>query len=345
MSGSATNSTNMNRSHTPTMACIHQNVAEENRPQTSSRATGKRVARPNPKDLWEVVDVPKLQIVDDDLWESVKLRQRELSFNIRRDDGGNALNRVHRRKFLLSGLLKCGCCGGGFTIVAQDRYGCATHRSKGTCNNNATVSRQEIEERVLGGLKQRLLAPELVREFIQAFQEEVNRTTAERDQQFRADQQQLESIKRKIAGIVGAIEERDYSRALGDRLADLEKQQELLEARLSDTPPSTVRLHPRLAEVYAEKIQQLEKTLNDPAIRAEAADVLRCLIDRIELRPRGEGQGIAATLHGDLAQILALSGNSGRKQKLPKAGASGSQLSVVAGARNQRCLHLDYAAL
>ena len=134
------------------------------------------------------------------------------------------------------------------------------------------------------------------------------------------------------AGIVGAIEDGDYSRALGDRLADLEKQQELLGARLSEAPPSTVRLHPRLAEVYAEKVQQLEQALNDPAIKVEAAEVLRSLIDRIELRPRDKGQGTAATLHGDLAHILALCDNSGRKQKLPKARASGSQLSVVAGA-------------
>jgi DNA invertase Pin-like site-specific DNA recombinase len=307
--------------------------------------SGKRVARPNPRDLWEIVNVPKLRIIDDDLWEAVKLRQRELAFEIRRDESGNALNRVHRRKFLLSGLLKCGCCGGGFTIVAQDRYGCATHRSKGTCDNNATVSRQEIEERVFAGLKEKLLAPELVREFIRAFQEEMNRANAEREQQFRAGRQQLDSIRRKVAGIVSAIEEGNYSRALGDRLADLEKQQELLEARLSEAPPSTVRLHPRLAEVYAEKVQQLEKALNDPAIRAEAAEALRSLIDRIELRPGDDGQGIAAALHGDLAQILALCDDSARKRKLPKAETSGSQLSVVAGARNQRCLHLDHAIL
>jgi hypothetical protein len=157
--------------------------------------SGKRVARPNSKDLWEVVDVPTLRIVDDGLWDAVRLRQRELSFEIRRDEGGNALNRAHRRKFLLSGLLKCGCCGGGFTVVGQDRYGCATHRSKGTCDNSSTVSRQEIEARVLGGLKERLLAPELVREFIRAFQEELNRTNAEREQQFEANRQQLDSIR------------------------------------------------------------------------------------------------------------------------------------------------------
>jgi hypothetical protein len=101
--------------------------------------------------------------------------------------------------------------------VAQDRYGCATHRSKGTCTNNATVSRQEIEARVFAGLKHRLLAPELVREFIRAFQEELNRSNAEHEQRFRADRQQLDSIRRKIAGIVTAIEEGDYSRALGHR--------------------------------------------------------------------------------------------------------------------------------
>jgi len=144
--------------------------------------TGKRVARPNPKDLWEIVEVPELRIVDDDLWEAVKRRQQELSFEVRRDDSGNPLNRAHRRRFLLSGLLKCGCCGGGFTVVAQDRYGCATRRSKGTCDNNATVSRAEIEARVFEGLKERLMAPELVREFIRAFQEEANRMGAESEQ-------------------------------------------------------------------------------------------------------------------------------------------------------------------
>lgn len=64
--------------------------------------------------------------------------------------------------------------------IEVDRYGCATRRSKGTCDNNATVSRQEIEARVLEGLKERLLAPELVREFVRSFQEETNRMAAER---------------------------------------------------------------------------------------------------------------------------------------------------------------------
>jgi hypothetical protein len=67
----------------------------------------------------------------------------------------------------------------------------------------------------------------------------------------------------------------------------------------------------RLAEIYAEKVQQLETSLNHPAVREEATTVLRVLIDRIELLPRGDIKGVDAVLHGDLAEILAFCGESG----------------------------------
>jgi hypothetical protein len=298
--------------------------------------TGKRVARPNPTELREIIQIPELRLIDDDLWDSVKRRQRDLSFEIQRDDAGNALNRTHRRKFLFSGLLKCGCCGGGFTIVGEDRYGCATHRNKGTCTNSATVSRQEIEARVLAGLKDRLMAPELVHEFIRAFHEEVNRAAVELEQRIKSDAQELQSVVRKIASIVAAIEEGKYSRALGDRLAELERQRDLILARKVESPAATIRVHPRLADVYAEKVQQLEEALNEPPIREEATELLRSLIDRVELRPRGSGQGLDALLFGDLAEILGFCGKDENRQ-VPKGSSSGSQLSVVAGTRN----HLD----
>ena len=61
-------------------------------------------------------------------------------------------------------------------------YGCATRRSKGTCDNHHRIRREELEHRMLEGLKDRLLAPELVEEFARAYQEEVNRRAAERPQ-------------------------------------------------------------------------------------------------------------------------------------------------------------------
>ena len=121
--------------------------------------TGRKVARVNPHEQWEEVDVPELRIIEDDLWHRAKARQSDVRLAMGRDAEGNVLNRAHRQEFLLSGLLRCGCCDGGYTIVAQDRYGCATRRGKGTCNNSKTISRQRIEARVLEALKDRLLTP------------------------------------------------------------------------------------------------------------------------------------------------------------------------------------------
>ena len=73
--------------------------------------------------------------------------------------------------------------------------------------------------------------------------------------------------------------------------------------------------------------------------------MLRGLIDRIELRPRSDAKGVDAVLHGDLAEILSLCEEAPRIRKLPAAKGSGSQLSLVAGACNQRYLHLDHAIL
>src|SRR6202795_2398237 len=126
--------------------------------------TGKKVARVNKQEAREIAEIPELRIIDDDLWQMVKARQKEARIEMGKDGSGNALNQVHRRKFLLSELLVCGQCGGRYTVVGKDRYGCATRRAKGTCGNDRTITRQKIEARVLGGLKDKLMAPELVAE-------------------------------------------------------------------------------------------------------------------------------------------------------------------------------------
>lgn len=88
----------------------------------------------------------------------------------------------HERAYIfhvLSGLLECGTCGDGFTIIDSANYGCATRRPKGTGTSDRKIRREEFERRVLDGLKHRLLAPELVEAFARAFQEEVNRLCRE----------------------------------------------------------------------------------------------------------------------------------------------------------------------
>ncbi len=217
----------------------------------------------------------------------------------------------------------------------------------GTCANAVTINREEIEGRVLSGLKDKLMGPELVQTFVEEFQAEANRLQAARQHKITARRTHLAAVGRKIAGILAAIEDGNYNRSLTERLGVLEGKQETLTRELAQTPDEpTLRLHPGLAEVYADKVARLEEALNDPAIKTEAAEILRSLIDRIELVPPDDGPGgpgLEARLYGDLARILAFCEGATGKDKLPSSGEPGSQLSVVAGARYQ--LNRLYTAL
>ncbi len=42
-------------------------------------STGRRVSRMNPESEWIVTEVPELRIIDDEAWQSVKARQREVA--------------------------------------------------------------------------------------------------------------------------------------------------------------------------------------------------------------------------------------------------------------------------
>ena len=149
-------------------------------------ATGKRVSRINPTEDWITADVPELRIVGDALWQAVKDRQNELAVKYAstieavRAAQANRLNRTHRPRSLLSGLLECGSCGGSYALRGQDRYGCSNHVMNGSCGNSRTIRRPVLEQRLLAGLKDRLMAPEVAAEAMRAYAEETNRLNRER---------------------------------------------------------------------------------------------------------------------------------------------------------------------
>ena len=307
--------------------------------------TGKRLARVNPREQWEVVAVPELRIIDQPLWDAVRARQQAARYAVCHDEGaGNALNRAHRREFLLSGVLVCGCCGGGYTIIGKDRYGCAARRSKGTCDNAVTITRQRLEARVLGGLREHMLTPALVAEFVTAFNEslaELQRDDAMRERRVK---DALAAIERKLDAVVRAIEDGEWNDTLRRRLGTLEAEKASLTAELAalSKPAPPARLHPQAAEIYRRKVAALEQCLNEPDIRHEAGEALRQMIEKVVLTPDATAQdGLAAALHGDLAVILTQAMASERErrplpngaQTPPGTAVSGSLLSVVAGER------------
>jgi site-specific DNA recombinase len=287
-------------------------------------ATGKRQARRNPEADWITEDVPDLRIVEEDLWQDVKARQkaiRSLVTAVQADC--HHPERARRARYLFSGLITCGPCGGGYTLVSALHYGCANARNRGTCANRLTIRRDVLEASVLNGLKEHLLRPDLVKEFMQEYQREYNRRAAEVGITRAARVQEIEKLKRQIREIIEAIKAGLRSASLASELDRLELRREVLEQESASRPELPVRLHPRLADVYRRKVADLADALNAEANRDEAAEILRSLIDGIRLIPE-EGT-LAVELVGALAGILALT------QKRPPGRTRGAQTTMVAG--------------
>jgi site-specific DNA recombinase len=82
---------------------------------------------------------------------------------------------------LLSYLLKCDCCGGGFSKVSQTHYGCSTARNKGACDNHLTVRQGMLEGLVIGALQSRLMDPALLAEFCDEYTRHMNKLRMEKN--------------------------------------------------------------------------------------------------------------------------------------------------------------------
>ena len=299
--------------------------------------TGKRVSRINPPEEWVVTEVPDLRIVDDVLWQAVKDRQSALSaryatvIEATRAARANRLNDTHRPRHLLSGLLECGVCGGPYAMRGQDRYGCSNHVMNGSCANGRGIARTALEDRVLAGLEDRLMAPEAAAEAMRAYAEETNRLNRERRASGEDDRKELAGVGKKIADIVTAIEDGGYTRALMDRLRELEARQDELRDRLATAPADIPDIHPNVAGIYRRKVERLAGALRTPRERDEAAGAIRGLIERIVLTPGAKRGCMDATLHGDLGTVLEWTarGAKGNETGTP---APGMSVSVVAGA-------------
>ncbi len=190
-----------------------------------------------------------------------------------------------------------------FATFAQTvGYACADHVNRGTCTNIRTVSRKAIERRVLSGIKDKLLTPELIGIFVREFTEEWNRQTAQNRHELAAFESALADVNCRIAQVVDAIEQGIITATTKDRLLELEAKLEgltadIAKAATTSAPPA---LHPNLAEVYQRKVAELETALDDPWIRGDAAVALRGLVNRFVLHP-GEKRGeVRAELHGAL---------------------------------------------
>ncbi|MEF2071920.1 recombinase family protein [Consotaella aegiceratis] len=263
--------------------------------------TGKRISRPNPSEQWQVVEAPHLRIVSDELWNAVQARKKLY--------GGTRLHKRRRPKHMFSGLVRCGCCGATYTIKSQDQLACTAHRERGTCTNNRTVRVPDLERRVLEGIKQRLLAPDAIAEFLTEYHAERKRLNAK----LRRDRHQIDKrlgiLDRQISNIIDSIADGAATAGMKTRLIEMEAEKERLAADLAaiSDADNVVELHPASIEVYRRKIAGLQEALHsNEDDRQDAVNAIRSLVTSIEVMPRDERGKFDLTVNGALAELLNL---------------------------------------
>ncbi len=271
---------------------------------------GKRQARPKSEAELETKDVPELRIVPQDLWDAVKARQQSRKIKHTQTEAWER----RKPRFLFSGLIKCGCCGGGFSTVSLDRFGCSSSRNKGTsvCTNRTTIARQDMEGQILTALTDHLMDPALVKAFAEEYIVERNRLAATRTDDTAIKQKELAKVIKDQDVLVNAILAGTPADRIKDRMGQLEARQKQLEAELSAAPPSnaTLRIHPKMADTYHTRIKTLIDRLAEPDSDSDAKEEIRSLIDKIVVTPVPTGgKRMAAQLqvHGALAGILSMS--------------------------------------
>jgi site-specific DNA recombinase len=269
--------------------------------------TGKRVSRLNPDSGWIVQDVAALRIIDQSLWERVKTRQGALEAS--RGSGAVPGYWDRRRpRYLFTGLMRCAACGGGIVNFNKVYIGCANARNKGTCDNKATMRRDDLETAVLEGLQHRLMEPARTKIFCEEYARAMNRLHAEHNAHREADADALGRTERDLARLVQALLEGVPASAVREKIAELEARRDALRGRLAANEDTSIRLHPNMASYYRAQIADLRTALTEAGRHMQAAEIVRKLVERIELSPvvRSGRKTLSASLYGRLAGILAM---------------------------------------
>jgi site-specific DNA recombinase len=270
--------------------------------------TGKRISRPNPRDQWQMVPAPHLRIVDEETWvraQQLKAERTLLTTHVKR-----------RPAHLLSGLLRCGCCGSGMSVHDRDKTGktrvrCSAIRESGSCTNRRIVYLQDVERAVLDGMREELKDLRLIESYARQYNEERQRLAAKAiatRARLEAKRDRIEAERqRNIDMCVKYIIGDDEARV---RIAELRAQRSQVEAELAslEETPKIIALHPATLERYVETVDTLAASLADHAKaeddRGPMVKSFRALVQNVTVHPNGPRAGFQVEVKGKLAALV-----------------------------------------
>lgn len=267
--------------------------------------TGKDRRRARPEAEWVTGHEESLRIVSDELFADASKPRLKRNRNQRVKAGGKA-------KYLLSGLLECGCCGAHYVMANDRTYACSGYLNGRACANAVHVRRDEAERIIVGPVKDKLLSPDRVRRMAQEMQKlysERAREAASRldslPDELRQHDARIERLRERLRSgdpdmtpdeIQVAIEKAEGKRAQLAAVTDIGSQAKV------------IALMPRAAELYCQQVRAGLDGHPDAVMRARP--LLRELIGEVTVLP-GEGGSLWASYDFQPAVLLRV-GTDGR---------------------------------
>src|SRR5208282_4101383 len=254
--------------------------------------TGRRIQRENPKSEWQYSDASHLAIIDSGVFDKAQEMLESLAHK----------RLAHRRrpKHLLSGLLKCGVCGGGMSSMGADKTGktriiCSTYHNSGSCSHSRIYYASSIITLVIKGIRENLEHPDAIKEFLREYHEERQRLNRQKALEAARVHKDLADVERKMRNIVNALAE-GLTRAsiVRETLLELETHKEELTklATANVAEEQIISLHPMATKRYLELIDQLSSGKEpEVPVSSETAIAFRELVASVvvyEARVKGE---------------------------------------------------------
>lgn len=217
--------------------------------------TAQRIQQRRPDSEWIEVQDDTLRIIPDALYEAA---QKRLEASRR---GSNGRGRPAR--YLLSGVLKCGCCGASYVMANDRNYRCSsqTNGRESVCDQRRVVNRKVAEEQLLSGIKAELLAPKVIKSMAKEVRSRLRKIERPNRSSLEAE---LKRIERQIGNVVDSLSSVGTSHALTAKLRELEEDQARVKDQLvaEASPP---RIVPNVEKALRERVKLLDELPRDCA--------------------------------------------------------------------------------
>ncbi len=266
---------------------------------------GQKRQRPRPASEWLRVPAPELRIVSDELWQAAHERLAATRTTYLRTTRGKLWGRPASgldSKYLLTGMVQCGCCGGTLHVRSSGTgrgrlfyYGCTSYHLRGTtvCCNNVNLPKEAADRAILEAIREDLLRPEVVegaiRRAIEKLQADGGNLDARRAAltgELRKVEAELTHLTEAVAGggdlptLLTAMKDREQHRAT------LQEQLRTLAATAQVVPTDLTKVQGQLRAYLAEWQTLLLKHV------AQARQILRKLLEgKLVFTPREDENG------------------------------------------------------